>query len=66
MPDITMCLDHDCPLRETCYRYLAKPGKYQSYFVGSPRDPETGECDHHWKYFPVHSAPKLSDDERID
>ena len=30
MPDITMCVNDDCPLRETCYRYMAEPSTAQS------------------------------------
>lgn len=43
MPDLTLCVDHECKQRKTCYRYLATPSEYQSFFVGSPRD-EEGEC----------------------
>ena len=50
MPDITMCEGKDCPLKETCYRYTAKPSEFrQSYFINSPYDKEKGECDHHMK-----------------
>jgi hypothetical protein len=31
MPDISMCLNHSCSKKETCYRYKAKPDHYQSY-----------------------------------
>ena len=31
MPDITMCVTKTCPIREGCYRYIAKPTDYQSY-----------------------------------
>ena len=31
MPDISMCKDYDCPLKNTCYRYVAKPSEYQYY-----------------------------------
>lgn len=31
MPDITMCLTRTCPKRNQCYRYMAKPDRYQSY-----------------------------------
>lgn len=31
MPDITMCKRYDCPARKECYRFMAKPGPYQSY-----------------------------------
>ena len=47
MPDITMCKDYDCKLKETCFRYNAKPDYYQSYFVGSPKD-EDAECRYYW------------------
>ncbi|KKN58939.1 hypothetical protein LCGC14_0547420 [marine sediment metagenome] len=32
MPDITMCTGANCPLRKSCYRYMAKPSQRQSYF----------------------------------
>lgn len=31
MPDITMCMKKDCPLKMGCYRATAKPNKWQSY-----------------------------------
>ena len=32
MPDIAMCQNGDCPLREGCYRFTATPDQYrQSY-----------------------------------
>ena len=38
MPDITMCKDETCDMKEDCYRYRAEPNIfYQSYFVGNPR-----------------------------
>lgn len=34
MPDITMCVNADCPIREFCYRYRAKPDDiHQSFAV---------------------------------
>ena len=30
MPDITMCVNSACPIKETCYRFKAKPSEYQS------------------------------------
>lgn len=46
-PDITMCNDHNCPQKEDCYRYNAKPSQYsQSYFVSSPR--EEDKCNYFW------------------
>lgn len=48
MPDITMCEGRDCPIKESCYRYTAKPNEFrQSYFVDTPY--KDGECEHYWK-----------------
>jgi hypothetical protein len=48
MPDITMCPGHDCPLKEKCYRYTAKPCEFrQSYFMSPPY--KDGKCDHYWE-----------------
>ena len=44
MPDICMCFEPICPLKDRCYRALAKPSCYQSYsnFIY-----ENG-CDNFW------------------
>lgn len=31
MPDISMCRNNLCPLKESCYRFKANPSSYQSY-----------------------------------
>lgn len=31
MPDITMCRNDECPLKEKCYRFIAEPNYRQSY-----------------------------------
>lgn len=32
MPDISMCVNNKCPLRDRCYRFTAKPNPHrQSY-----------------------------------
>lgn len=31
MPDITMCLSENCPVKNICFRYTAKPDALQSY-----------------------------------
>jgi hypothetical protein len=33
MNDYTLCLRHDCPSRDKCWRHAAKVGEYQSYFT---------------------------------
>ena len=51
MPDITMCPGKDCPLKETCYRYKAKPSDYQSYFAEPPykEENEHEKCEYYWE-----------------
>lgn len=53
MPDITLCQSHNCPMRETCYRYKAKPSEYQSYFVEPPYKMVEGkiECDYYMEIY---------------
>ena len=42
--DITKCSDKDCPLRDTCFRFLAEDSLYQSYYV----DLKHEDCDVYW------------------
>ena len=46
MPDITMCKGEGCPIKNNCYRHIAKPSEYQSYFEESPFDGE--RCEMFW------------------
>ena len=50
MADIAMCQNDDCPMREKCYRYMAKSsGNGQSYALYEPD--ENGRCeDFLWIY----------------
>jgi hypothetical protein len=43
MTDLTMCAGHGCPLRETCWRYRAPAGAWQSW-AAWPRLPD-GSCE---------------------
>jgi hypothetical protein len=45
-PDITMCPGTNCPHKESCYRFTAKRGNYQSFFTNSPI--KDGKCDYFW------------------
>lgn len=46
MPDITMCDNTKCPLRNSCYRFTAEPNKYrQSYFAEKPKLKD-GKCEY--------------------
>ena len=44
--DITMCVGTDCPHKEKCFRYTAKPSEYQSYFMEAPIQDE--KCEMYW------------------
>ena len=45
--DGTMCQGTDCPHKETCYRFTAKPNEYrQAYFVEPPI--KDGKCEMYW------------------
>lgn len=47
MPDISMCTGKECPIKNTCYRYIARPSEYrQSYFMSPPYKPD-GSCESH-------------------
>ena len=47
MADITMCKGTNCPQKETCYRFTAKPNEYrQSYFMEAPI--KYGKCEMYW------------------
>lgn len=55
MPDIAMCDNKDCPLRESCYRFTATPSKYmQTYadFEFTTKD-DTTECEYYWPVKPI-------------
>lgn len=46
MPDISMCVNQDCLVKERCYRYRAIPSEYQSIAFFSPDN--NGMCDYYW------------------
>ena len=33
MVDISMCLNEDCPIKETCYRYKATANPYRQAYM---------------------------------
>lgn len=47
MPDISMCANQTCPKKESCYRFTAKPCKYQTYADFKPD--EEGKCEYYWE-----------------
>ena len=47
MADITMCKNENCPVKDTCFRYLATPSQYQAYYVFDENSNEP--CDSYWE-----------------
>ena len=43
MPDITLCTNKSCSKRKRCYRFMAKPDKYQSFALFKPDN--DGKCE---------------------
>ncbi len=42
-----MCQGTNCPYKESCYRFTAKPSEYmQSYFIKPPF--KDGKCEMYW------------------
>ena len=42
-----MCMGTNCPQKEACYRFTAKPNQYrQSYFIEPPL--KEGKCEMYW------------------
>ena len=51
MPDIAMCLNKKCTLKNNCYRFKAKPASpAQDY--GTFSQDENGNCDFYWSLKP--------------
>lgn len=45
--DGTMCVGTNCPQKESCYRFTAKPNEYrQAWFTESPI--KDGKCEYYW------------------
>ena len=47
MPDISMCTGGECPNKQLCYRFTAKPSDYQTYFKNPPIE-QDNTCKYYW------------------
>ena len=45
MPDITMCLGNDCPIKETCYRFTAIPTPHWQSYSDFKYDEKLNVCE---------------------
>ncbi len=48
MPDISMCQDEQCPSRETCYRFKAKPDLLMQAYGHFGREDGAERCGYYW------------------
>ena len=62
MPDITLCVNNKCPLRNKCYRYRAYPDEWQSFCRFEPEKNNT-ECRYFW--LTAHDI-RVRDTETVD
>lgn len=46
MPDISMCLNTNCPLKEKCHRFTAEPSEFRQSYVRFKF--EDGNCEYFW------------------
>jgi hypothetical protein len=44
MPDISMCSNNKCYLKDKCYRYTAKPHEYRQSYSSFDYDDSQGSC----------------------
>jgi hypothetical protein len=59
MPDLTMCLNKECPLADNCLRFCAPPDRLAQYYSDFAPDDE-GNCEH---YIPMDKEDFPSDYE---
>jgi len=67
MPDISMCQNETCPLRDKCFRFMATPSRYQSYsmFEWEHLDHELGKVIHCNDFFKI-TNPRSSSVKESD
>lgn len=49
MPDISMCKGTSCPIKDSCYRHVAKPNRYLQTYFTTPPIKDRKQCDYYWK-----------------
>ncbi len=49
MPDISMCLDGECPSRLTCWWSMATSSAYRQSYLVAPRKAGEERCYAYWE-----------------
>lgn len=52
MPDISMCTNSSCPLKDKYYRQQATPNPIRQAYSWFAPDPQTGDCKY---FYPIDS-----------
>ena len=60
MPDISMCVDHECPSAKKCYRHEATPNPFRQAYSEFERSKEDERCSYFYP-LPWEKEP-LADD----
>lgn len=45
MPDISMCCNDSCTIKNSCYRYIANPSTFRQSYTSFSQN-EDNSCDH--------------------
>lgn len=48
MPDISLCMDRDCPSSKYCHRFTAKPNVPRQAYTSFHREEDAMNCDSFW------------------
>ena len=49
--DISLCRNTNCPLRNNCYRFTAKPDEFRQSYTNFSYNPITQSCHHFMQDF---------------
>jgi len=47
MPDISMCANEKCTLKDSCFRFTAKPNPYRQSYAAFTQD-DKDVCEYYW------------------
>ena len=48
-----MCEGTGCPIKETCYRFTAKPSEYRQSYISVPPFKKDKTCEYYWNTRPI-------------
>ena len=49
MPDISMCLNKKCKIKDSCYRFIAIPDKHWQAYSDFKPSKDGKKCKHYYK-----------------